>query len=221
MSKQDPHQAQSSRATLKRNARRAEYDRDAMLDILAAHQICTVAYVQDGEPRQIPTLYMIQGNHLYLHGNRQAALLKHMAQGGEVCITVMLVDGVVVARSGFHCSMNYRSVTLYGRGEVVEGSAHRQALDEFVAVLVPGHEQVVREPTSQEIAATAVVRVPLDETVAKVRSGGPQDDAGDLEADVWAGVIPVAMRSATPIPSEDLSGRRDVPTYIKNFSYRG
>ncbi len=73
-----------------------------MLDILAAHQICTVAYVQDGEPRQIPTLYMIQGNYLYLHGNRQAALLKHMAQGGEVCITVMLVDGVVVARSGFH-----------------------------------------------------------------------------------------------------------------------
>ena len=192
-----------------------------MLRILAAQQVCTVAYVQDGEPRQIPTLYMIQDDHLYLHGNRQAALLKHMGGGGEVCITVMLVDGVVVARSGFHCSMNYRSVTLYGQGEAVEGDAHRQALDEFVAVLVPGHEKVVRAPTTQELAATAVVRVPLDEMVAKVRAGGPIDDATDLTADVWAGVLPVAMQSAAPVPSEDLAAGFVLPEYIERFSYRG
>lgn len=218
---QDPHQPQSDRATLRRNARRAEYSKAEMLRILAAQQVCTVAYVQDGEPRQIPTLYMVQDNHLYLHGNRQAAVLKHMGAGGEVCITVMLVDGVVVARSGFHCSMNYRSVTLYGQGEVVEGAAHRQTLDEFVAVLVPGHEQAVREPTAQELAATAVVRVPLDEMVAKVRSGGPIDDAGDLTSDVWAGVLPVSMHNATPEPSEDLVEGVVLPEYIENFSYRG
>ena len=101
----------TERATLKRNARRAEYDPAVMRDILSAQQVCTVAYVHAGEPRQIVTLYYQDGQYLYLHGNRQAALLKHMAAGGEVSVSVMLVDGIVVARSGFNCSMNYRSVT--------------------------------------------------------------------------------------------------------------
>ena len=211
----------SPRATLKRNARRAEYDRQTLLDILAAHQICHVAYVVDGEPRQIPTLYFIDDNYLYLHGNRQAALLKHMSAGGEVCVTVTHVDGVVVARSGFHCSMNFRSVTAYGAGEALEGEAHLTALDRFVAALVPGHDQAVRAPTPQEVAATTVVRIPLDEMVGKVRAGGPIDDEGDINSDVWAGEIPVRTETLAPVDSEDLRADIEQPDYIRDFQYRG
>ena len=211
-------QGPTPRTTVKRNARRAEYDRDALLDILSAEQICHVAYVLHGEPRQIPTLYFHDGNYLYLHGNRQAALLKHLAAGGEACITVTGVDGLVVARSGFHCSMNYRSVTVFGRGEAVTGDAHVEALDRFVAALVPGHEKAVRPHTAQEIAATAVVRVPLDEMGAKVRSGDPIDDEGDLDSDVWAGVIPLRVSAGSPVSSGDLKVGVITPEYIKKLS---
>ena len=211
----------SARSTVKRNARRAVYTPDELRAILEAQQVCHVAYVEAGEPRQIATLYMIDGDHLYLHGNRQAAFLKHLAAGGEACISVTIVDGVVVARSGFHCSMNYRSVTVFGCGEAVEGAAHARALDLFVAALVPGHEQAVREPTPQEMAATSVVRVPLTELAGKVRSGDPIDDEGDLDDDVWAGVIPVAAETGTPQPSGDLEADVALPAYVRNFQYRG
>ncbi len=211
----------SARATLKRNARRGEYDPSVMRDILAAQQVCHVAYVHDGQPRQIATLYYCDAQYLYLHGNRSSALLKHMADGGEVSINVMLVDGLVVARSGFNCSMNYRSVTLYGRGEAVTGADHRAALDQFVAVLVPGHEKVVRAPTAQELAATAVVRVTLDEMLAKVRSGGPIDDEDDLTAPVWAGVIPLQTQALSPVPAENLAAGIELPKYISDYQVRG
>lgn len=211
----------SARATVKRNARRAEYSRETILDILASQQLCHVAYVAQGEPRQIATLYFTDDEYLYLHGNRQSALLKHMVAGGEVCVTVTIVDGVVVARSGFHCSMNYRGVTLFGKGEGLSDEQHRWALDQFVAALVPGHERAVREPTAQELAATAVARVPLNEMSAKVRGGDPIDDESDLEADVWAGVIPVGMQTLAPKPSDDLKAGVALPDYIAAFTYNG
>lgn len=213
--------APSVRATIKRNAVRAVYERETLLDILNAQQICHVAYVVDGEPRQIPTLYFCDEHYLYLHGNRQSALLKHMAAGGEVCITVTLVDGMVVARSGFHCSMNYRSVTLFGKGAMVEGEAHRSALDGFVKALLPGHELAVREPTRQEMAATTVVRIPLDEMSAKVRSGDPIDDDGDLDSDVWAGVLPVQMQVGEAMPAANLKAEVATPDYVTQYKYRG
>jgi len=214
-------QPTSERATLRRNARRGEYDQEVIRSILAAQQLCHVAYVVAGEPRQIATLYFCDEHHLYLHGNRQSAMLKHLASGGEASVSVMLLDGVVVARSGFHCSMNYRSVTLYGCGEEVTGAAHRAALDQFVATLIPGHERVVREPTAQELAATAVVRIPLVEMVAKVRSGDPIDDEEDLVSDVWAGVIPVAMQTQPVQAATNLSESVAIPGYIKNFQLKG
>ena len=214
-------QPMSARTTLKRNARRAEYDPVVMRDILRAQQVCTVAYVVEGEPRQIATLYFCDDDYLYLHGNRQSALLRHMGAGGEVSIAVMLVDGVVVARSGFHCSLNYRSVTLFGQGEEITGAAHTWALEQFVARLVPGHEKVVRDPTAQELAATAVVRVPLQEMAAKVRSGDPIDDEQDLSSDVWAGVIPLALQTGAPRSAADLKPGVEVPAYITNYQGRG
>jgi uncharacterized protein len=210
-------QPPSTRATVKRNAKRAQYDVSVIKDILAAQQMCHVAFVEDGEPRLIPTLYFCDEEYLYLHGNRQSALLKHMASGGDVCISVMLVDGYVIARSGFNCSMNYRSVSVFGKGEAVTGASHRKALDQFVAVLVPGHEAAVREPTAQELAATAVVRVRLTEMAAKVRDGDPGDDEQDIASDVWAGVIPVSVQLGEAQPAANLRADIALPDYLQQF----
>jgi hypothetical protein len=210
-------QPTSDRATLKRNAKRAQYDPAIIREILAAQQLCHVAYVEAGEPRIIPTLYFCDQDYMYLHGNRQSALLKHMAAGGEVAVSVMLVDGYVVARSGFNCSMNYRSVTVFGAGEAVTGAQHRAVLDQFVAVLIPGHEQAVREPTKQEIAATAVVRVPLQDMAAKVRDGDPMDDQQDLDSSVWAGVVPITQIAGQAVPAANLKSDIDLPDYLQHF----
>ena len=123
--------APSERTRVRRNALRAQYNQQTILEVLQSHSLCTVAYVVAGEaaPRIIPQLYFVQDNFLYLHGNRQSALLNHLLDGGEVAISVLLVDGIVVARSGFHCSMNYRSVSLFGAGELVEGAEKAAALD--------------------------------------------------------------------------------------------
>lgn len=210
-------QPTSDRATLKRNAKRAQYDPAIIREILAAQQLCHVAYVEAGEPRIIPTLYFCDQDYMYLHGNRQSALLKHMAAGGEVAVSVMLVDGYVVARSGFNCSMNYRSVTVFGAGEAVTGTQHRAVLDQFVAVLIPGHEQAVREPTKQEIAATAVVRVALQDMAAKVRDGDPMDDQQDLDSSVWAGVVPITQIAGQAVPAANLKSDINLPDYLQNI----
>ena len=135
--------APSERTRVRRNALRAQYNQQTILEVLQSHSLCTVAYVVAGEvaPRIIPQLYFVQDNFLYLHGNRQSALLNHLLDGGEVAISVLLVDGIVVARSGFHCSMNYRSVSLFGAGQSVEGGAKAEALDLFVEALIPGHNE--------------------------------------------------------------------------------
>jgi nitroimidazol reductase NimA-like FMN-containing flavoprotein (pyridoxamine 5'-phosphate oxidase superfamily) len=128
--------------------------------------VCHVAYVVDGEPRIIPTLYLRRDDHVYLHGNRQSALLKHLGAGGFACLSVMSLDGVVVARSGFHCSMNYRSAVVFGNGEAVADDERESILDAFVEALLPGHQNAVRAATPQELNATGVVRLPRGQTAA-------------------------------------------------------
>lgn len=208
----------TDRTRIRRNAIRAEYDLDSVRAVLDANQICHVAYVVDGEPRIIPTLYMRKGDYVYLHGNRQAALLKHMAAGGFVALSAMSVDGVVVARSGFHCSMNYRSVVLFGQGEAVPAEHHEAILDDIVEALLPGHGAVVRDATSQELAATAAVRVPISEASAKIRTGPAIDDKGDLSADVWAGVIPLFTAVGELVPNPDLKPGIEAPDYIEAYT---
>lgn len=210
----------SDRTRIRRNARRAEYQGAVIRDILDSHTLCHVAFVSGGEPRIIPTLYMRRGDFVYLHGNRQSALLNHVGDGGLVALSVMAADGVVVARSGFHCSMNYRSVVLFGHGERVPEAEHRDVLDAFVEALIPGHLARVRAPTVQELAATAAVRLPIDEASAKVRSGDPIDDPGDLNDDVWAGVIPLTTVAGSPVPSGDLKPGIDVPDYVLRYEPR-
>lgn len=206
-----------TRTRIRRNPRRAEYQGAAIRRILDANRLCHVAFVADGEPRIIPTLYLRDGNHLYLHGNRQSALLGHLGAGGLAAVSVMSAQGIVVARSGFHCSMNYHSVVLFGHGEQVPAADHRRILDAFVDALIPGHRQRVRAPTAQELAATAAVRVPIDEASAKVRTGDPIDDDGDLHDEVWAGVIPLTTMPGQPRPSADLRAGIEVPDYVRNY----
>ncbi len=208
----------TDRTRIRRNAIRAEYDLDAVRAVLDANQICHVAYVVDGEPRIIPTLFMRRGDYVYLHGNRQAAVLKHLAAGGFAALSVMSVDGVVVARSGFHCSMNYRSVVLFGKGEAVPEDEHVGILDAFVEALIPGHGARVRDATPQEIAATAAVRIPINEASAKIRTGPANDDANDLTADVWAGVIPLFTAVGELEPNPDLKPGLATPEYIEAYS---
>ena len=213
-------QRPSDRTRVRRNAGRGVYDLDRIKAVLDANQVCHVAYVEAGEPRIIPTLYMRSGDHVYLHGNRQAALLRHLGDGGFGCISVMSVEGVVVARSGFHCSMNYHSVVLFGPGELVPEDEREAVLDSFVRALVPGHEAQVRSATEQELSATTAVRIRIDEASAKIRSGPPIDDAGDLTSDVWAGVIPLATQVLEPVPAPDLKSGIEIPPYIRNYPSR-
>jgi nitroimidazol reductase NimA-like FMN-containing flavoprotein (pyridoxamine 5'-phosphate oxidase superfamily) len=164
----------------------------------------------------IPTLYIREGDFVYLHGNRQSALLKAAATGEIICISVFSADGIVVARSGFHCSMNYRSVVLFGPGEAVVREKFEEILDKFVDVLIPGHNQAVRTPTRQELDATAVVRVAIEEASAKIRDGDPIDAKEDLDADVWAGVIPIEIRSLPPVASANLNPGIELPDYLRS-----
>lgn len=207
----------SERTRVRRNASRAEYAPESVKGILDANRICHAAYVERGEPRIIPTLYMRRGEHVYLHGNRQSALLRHLAAGGVAALSVVSVEGVVVARSGFHCSMNYHSVVLFGEGEPVPAAEHEAVLEQFVEALIPGHLQQVRRATPQELAATLVVRVPLHEASAKIRTGDPIDDPEDLQADVWAGVIPLLAAAGSPVPSGDLKSGVEVPDYVRGY----
>jgi len=207
----------TSRTRLQRLAARGAYDPDTVKAVLDAQQVCHVAYVVDAEPRIIPTLYLRRGDHVYLHGNRTSALLKHLAAGGFACLSAMSLDGVVVARSGFHCSMNYRSVVVFGHGEAVAEADRGEILDAFVEALVPGHLAAVRAPTPQELAATEVVRLPLNEASTKIRTGPPADAEGDMKADVWAGVIPLQSVALDPEPSPDLKAGIELPDYIRSY----
>jgi nitroimidazol reductase NimA-like FMN-containing flavoprotein (pyridoxamine 5'-phosphate oxidase superfamily) len=208
----------TDRTRVRRIRDRGRYDLESIRSVLDANQIGHLAYVVDGEPRVVPTLYMRRGDHVYFHGNRQAAFLRHLAEGGLAALSVMTADGVVVARSGFHCSMNYRSVVVFGRGETVPANLHRDVLDAFVEALIPGHAAAVRAPTKQELAATAAVRMPIEEGSTKIRTGGAVDAEGDLDADVWAGVIPLYTAVGELVPNPDLKPGIGVPAYIGEYT---
>jgi len=216
----DPGPGPTARTRLRRLAARGAYDLETVKAVLDAQQVCHVAYVENGEPRVIPTLYLRRGDEVYLHGNRQSALLRHLAGGGLVALSTLTVDGVVVARSGFHCSMNYRSVVVFGHGEEVPAAAKAELLDAFVAALIPGHEAAVRAPTPQEVNATTVVRISLDEASTKIRTGPPVDAPEDLEADVWAGLIPLGTRAGEPVAAPDLKPGMAPPAYVRDYQPR-
>lgn len=180
--------------------------------------ICHVGFVVDGQPYVIPTGYGRSGDTLYIHGASTSRMLNSAAQGIPVCVTVTLVDGLVLARSAFHHSMNYRSVVILGTAHRVESEGDKlSALRIFTEHIVPGRWDDVRKPTPQEIKATAVLALPLDEVSAKIRTGPPIDDDADYSLPIWAGVLPLKLTPNAPETDPRLTHALDAPAHVKNY----
>ncbi|MFC4159512.1 pyridoxamine 5'-phosphate oxidase family protein [Chitinimonas lacunae] len=188
---------------VRRAAKRADYDRETVHAILDEAHACHIAFSVDGQPHCIPTAHWRVDDVLYIHGSNGSRLLRELAKGIPASVCVTLVDGLVMARSAFSHSMNYRSVVLYGQFLPVEDEAEAWAsLEAFMEHLAPGRWKEVRQPSPQEMAATTLLALPIEQAVAKVRSGPPVDDEADLDWPVWAGVWPLETRLGTPQPHQ-------------------
>jgi uncharacterized protein len=210
---------QTNRTNLKRLPRRGVYDRQAIYQILDEGFICHVGFVVDRQPFVIPTGYARVGDRLYIHGSQASRMLRTLAEGIDVCVTVTLLDGLVLARSAFHHSMNYRSVVVLGCASLVEDTAAKlAALRAFSEHVIPGRWDEVRAPSEQEMKSTTVLSLSLDEASAKVRNGPPLDDEEDYELTVWAGVIPLRLVAGSPVADPRLSHTIVVPRYASAYS---
>ena len=207
------------RTRVVREPQRAVYDRDAVNQILDEALLCHVGFVVDGQPFVIPMSYGRDGDALYIHGSVASRMLRNLDQGVPVCITVTLVDGLVLARSVFNHSMNYRSVVILGTATLVDDPAEKlAALRAISEHILPNRWDDSRQPTEKELKVTSVLRLPINEFSAKVRVGPPVDDAGDYAFPTWAGVIPLEMNSGAPIPDERC--QQALPVYLKNYTRR-
>jgi nitroimidazol reductase NimA-like FMN-containing flavoprotein (pyridoxamine 5'-phosphate oxidase superfamily) len=190
----------TQRTKVRRLSKRAVYDKAQVHAILDEGFLCHVGFTQDSQPFVIPTLYARSGETLYMHGSGASRMLKTLAQGVDVCLTVTLVDGYVLARSAFHHSMNYRSVTVLGRARLVTELAEKmEALRIITDHVVPGRWDEVRGPNELEMKQTVVLALPLEEVAAKVRMGPPADDEEDYALPIWAGVVPIHTQLADPV----------------------
>ena len=211
---------QTERTTVKRIADRGHYDREIIDAIIDEAFICHVGTVEDGVPMVIPTLHCRIDDHLILHGSAASRMLRS-ARNQEICVTITLVDGFVLARSAFHHSMNYRSVVILGQPEVVPDADKVAVLDALVESLVPDRLPFLRPMTDKEVKATAVLRLPITEASAKVRTGPPGDDEEDYELDMWAGVLPVNTTYGQPITDPAMRFDTPVPGHVTNYRRPG
>ena len=209
----------TSRTRVVREHERGVYDREAAYKILDAGFICHVGFVHDMQPFVIPTGYGRNGDVLYLHGSAASRMLKAVDGGIPVCVTVTLLDGLVLARSIFNHSMNYRSVVILGRASAVVDPAEKlEALRLLSEHIIPGRWQDSRFPNEREIKATTVLRLPIEEFSAKVRQGPVVDDAEDMSYPTWAGILPLPVVPGIPVPDEKLDPKMKIPEYIRNYS---
>lgn len=215
--------APSTRTRVKRVPERARYDRKAIDAVLDAALVAHLGFVHEGQPFVIPTLHARVDDHVLVHGSAAARSLRALAGGIPVCLTVTLVDGLVLARSVFEHSVNYRSVVVLGVAEPVTAAEEkRAALEALTERLLPGRWADARQPTAKELRATSVLRLPLDEASAKIRDGGPHDDdTPDADLDVWAGHIPLTMRAGAAVPSPGLREGIALPAYARRYRRPG
>lgn len=206
---------------VRRLPERGRYDRDSLYAILDAGFVCHVGHVVDGRPVVIPTAYWREGDHLYFHGSSASRMLRTLSgEGIPCCVTVTHVDGLVLARSAFHHSVNYRSAMIFGTAEpVTEEDRKHAALRAFVERLVPGRWDTLRPMTDQEMKATTVLRIGLDETSAKVRNGPPRDDEEDYDLPIWAGVLPLATMVGAPQADPRLASGIEVPAHVSGVQF--
>nr|WP_315246543.1 pyridoxamine 5'-phosphate oxidase family protein [uncultured Albidiferax sp.] len=206
----------SARTRIRRIAENADYQRSTLHAILDAAYVCQVAFADDKGTHNIPTACWRTGEHLYIHGSNGGRLLKLLVGGTQACVAITHVDGLVLARSAFNHSMNYRSAVIYGPFErVVADADKRAAMDAFMDKVAPGRNAEIRRGSDKEFAATTVMRIALDEAVCKLRTGPPIDDAEDLGIPVWTGVLPLVQTRAAPVV--DTPGPGEVPGYVQQW----
>jgi uncharacterized protein len=209
---------QTPRTTLKRLPKRGSHDREVINQILDEGFICHVGFVVDGQPIVIPTGYARIEDKLIIHGSQASHMLRALEKGIDVCVTVTLIDGLVLARSAFHHSMNYRSVVIFGNASVVEDRQKKiaglLALSEHI---IRGRWKEVRNPNEAELQKTTVLSLPITEASAKIRTGPPLDDEEDYSLPVWAGVIPLRLTSGDPVADPRLLSGTDVPRYVTEY----
>ncbi|HXH68701.1 MAG TPA: pyridoxamine 5'-phosphate oxidase family protein [Candidatus Limnocylindrales bacterium] len=209
----------TERTQVKRLPKRGKYERETVFAILDEGFVCHVGFSVDGQPYVIPTNYGRSGEILYLHGSAASRMLRTLSEGVPVSVTVTHVDGLVLARSAFHHSVNYRSVVILGTARLVTDAAEKmEALRVFTEHVMKGRWDDVRQPTEQELKATTVLALPLEEVSAKVRTGGPVDDEEDYALPVWAGVLPLQTVAKAPLPDAQRKKDEPIPGYLKNYS---
>jgi uncharacterized protein len=213
-------QMPSPRTRVVREAHRGVYDRETVYRILDEGFLCHIGFVADGQPFVIPTSYGRRDANLYIHGSAASRMLRQMQKdGAPVCVTVTLLDGLVLARSVFNHSMNYRSVVVLGKATLVEDPKEKiEALRVLSEHILPGRWDDARQPNERELKQTSVLRVPIEEFSAKVRTGPPIDDEEDYSFPTWAGVIPLEMKAGAPINDARLEPGREVPAYVRNYN---
>ena len=206
------------RSKVKRIHERGRYDEEGVFAILDAGMIAHIGYVIDGQPYVTPTAYWRRGKTLYWHGSSASRMLRSQKDGVPVCVTVSLLDGLVVARSGFHHSINYRAVMAFGRAHIVEDAKEKEAeLDYFIERIYPGHVASLRPVDQQELKGTTLIAMEIEEASAKARSGPPKDDEEDYALDIWAGVIPVRQVVGAAESDPRLKPGIPLPAHLRRF----
>ena len=208
----------TERTRVIRESHRGAYDRETIDKILDEGYVCHVGFSVDGQPYVIPTLYARIGDAVYFHGSAASRMLRNASAGISVCITVTLTDGFVLARSVFNHSMNYRSVVALGKASLVEAPAEKfEALHAFTEKVLPGRWEDARQPNEKELKATSILKLPLIEVSAKIRSGPVQDDEEDYALPVWAGIVPLHLQAGTPMRDERCDPAISTPAYAANY----
>ncbi|HYC88012.1 MAG TPA: pyridoxamine 5'-phosphate oxidase family protein [Thermoanaerobaculia bacterium] len=203
----------TDRTKVRRLPKRGNYDRETIHAILDEALVCHVGFVVDGAPVVIPTIHWREGDTLYVHGSAASRMLRSLKGGVEACVTVTLLDGLVLARSAFHHSMNYRSVVAFGKAREVTGDEKISALEGLVEHVMKGRSRDIRQPNEIELKQTLVLALPLEEASAKIRTGGPVDDEEDYALPIWAGVVPLKLTAGEPIADAGVTAA--LPEYLR------
>ena len=208
----------TGRTRVVREANRAVYDRDAIYKILDEGFVCHVGFATEGQAFVIPTMFARVDDHLYFHGSAASRMLRGLSSGLPVCLTVTLTDGLILARSVFNHSMNYRSVVVLGIAVAIEDPPEKlRALEAFTEKMLPGRWNDARQPNEKELKATSILKLPLTEVSAKVRTGGVEDDAEDYALPVWAGIVPLRLVADAPVRDDRCDPGIPTPAYAKSF----
>jgi len=212
----------TARSEIKRLPKRGHYDRDAVYAVLDAGFVCHVGYAIDGQPYVTPTCYWREGDAVYWHGSAASRMLRHLEKGADCCLTVTHVDALVLARSGFHHSVNYRSAMIFGRAHKVEEPQQKLAkLEAFIERMFPGRWQGLRPVSQQELKGTTVLGMAITEASAKIRSGPPVDDDEDYALPIWAGLVPVRQVAGAPTGDGRLAAGAALPDNLSDLAHIG